>query len=102
VRVEAHALLDRLLDVLRASTPAPVPPVDGVLPLDTACERLGWSRRKLRSFCLARRVPVLGSGRTAAVDLGAVRQALASQPRVQHDAPSRTVADDLRDAFDEG
>lgn len=101
VRVRLHELVDALCDALRA-TPATEPPVDGVLPLATACDRLGWSRRKLRTFCLERGVPVLGAGRTAAVDLGAVRAALASQPRVRHDAPSRDLADDLRAAFEEG
>jgi hypothetical protein len=101
VRVRLHELVDALCDALRA-TPATEPPVDGVLPLATACERLGWSRRRLRAFCLERGVPVLGRRQAAAVDLAAVRQALASQPRVRHDAPSRELPDDLRDAFEEG
>jgi len=98
VRAEAHALLDRLLDLLRASPP-PAPAIEGVMPLGAAADALGWTRRKLRSYCLANAVPVHGRGGAAAVDLGAVRAALASQPRVKHDAPSRELDDDLRDAF---
>lgn len=101
VRAQLHQLVDALCDALRA-TPPPTPTADGVLPLSTACDRLGWTRRRLRSYCLAAGVPVLGSGRAAAVDLGAVRAALVSQPRVRHDAPSSELADDLRAAFREG
>lgn len=93
VRVRLHELVDALCDALRADPQAP-PADDGVLPLATACERLEWSRRRLRSYCLAHGVPVLGAGRVSAVDLGAVRASLASQPRVRHDAPSSELADD--------
>lgn len=99
VRVEAHALLDRLLDLVRAPALAPPAPTGGVVPMGRACEEMGWSRRRLRTFCLARGVAITGEGKRAAVDLDAVRAALASQPRVKHDAPSRDFADDLRDAF---
>lgn len=101
VRVRLHELVDALCDALRVAPP-PAPVVEGVMPLAAAAEALGWTRRKLRSYCLASAVPVHGRGGAAAVDLGAVRAALASRPRVRHDAPSRDLADDLRAAFEEG
>lgn len=99
VRAEAHALLDRLLDLVRQPVAPPRPPVGGVLPVDTVADMMGWTRRRLRSFCLERGVAVQGTGKRAAVDLDAVRAALAAQPRVRHDAPSTALADDLREAF---
>ena len=99
VRAEAHALLDRLLDLLRAATSTPATVEDTVLPLSTAADRLGWTRDRLRRYCLSRGVAVAGRGKSAAVDLREVRAALAGQRRVTHDAPSRELADDLREAF---
>lgn len=99
VRAEAHALLDRLLDLVRAQAapPAPPPPPGGVMPFATACAVLGWKPRRLRTFCLAQGVTITGAGKRAAVDLDAVRAALAAQPRLKHDAPSKVQNDDLND-----
>lgn len=101
VLARLHQLVDEFYATLRAAQPPPPAP-DGVLPLSTACARLGWSRRRLRDFCLARGVAILGTGRTAAVDLGAVRAAMASQPRVKHRAPSDESKDDINDWLRQG
>lgn len=98
LRAELYAMVDRICDLLRAATPAPAVE-DTVLPLPTAAARLGWTRDRLRRYCLSHGVAVAGRGKSAAVDLRDVRAALASQPRVAHDAPSRELDDDLRDAF---
>jgi len=97
VRARLHELVDALMDAVEASR-APVLE-ESVLPLATAAQRVGWSRDRLRRFCLERGVAVTGRGKLAAVDLRAVREAMAGQKRVRHDAPSRELEDDLRDAF---
>lgn len=96
VRAEAHALLDRLLDLVTARPPEPVVE-DTVLPLSTAASRLGWSRERLRRYCLTHDVPVNGRGKLAVVDLRTVRASLSGQRRVKHDAPSRETNDDIDD-----
>lgn len=96
VRAELHAFLDRLLDLAFPAAQPPEPPPAAVLPLTTAAQRLGWTRGRLRSFCINYGVAVCGRGRTAAVVWAELEAALAGQPRVQHDAPSRAEDDDMK------
>lgn len=102
VRAEAHALLDRLLDLVRTQTPPPQPPAPAVVPLATAAAQLGWTRRRLRTYCLAEGVAVRGRGQKAAVVWAELEAALAGQPAVKHDAPSRGRDDDAKRPFDGG
>ena len=100
VRARLHELVDALMDAVQASR-APVLE-ETVLPLATAAARVGWSRDRLRRFCLERGVAVTGRGKLAAVDLRAVREAMAGQKRVRHDAPSRSRDDDAKRSFEGG
>ncbi|MBK6532592.1 MAG: hypothetical protein IPF99_24260 [Deltaproteobacteria bacterium] len=100
-RRAVHALVDQLLDILWAPPPAPVIE-DSILPLLTAAQRLGWSQRRLRKFCLDRNVPVMGRGQVAAVDLRAVRAALSSQPRIDRRTEEQIRMDDIKASFDGG
>ena len=84
LRAELYAMVDRICDLLRAATPTPATVEDTVLPLSTAADRLGWTRDRLRRYCLSRGVAVAGRGKSAAVDLREVRAALAGQRRVTH------------------
>lgn len=97
VRAELHAFLDRLLDIALATAPTPTPPAPAVLPLATAAKQLGWSRRRLRAYCLEQGVAVLGRGQRAAVTWAELEAALAAQPRVKHDAPSTELDPDIKD-----
>jgi hypothetical protein len=102
VRARAHALLDQLLDLVRPPAPVPAPPPPAVLPLTTAAAQLGWTRRRLRDYCLAQGVAVRGTGQQAAVVQAELEAALAGQPKVKHDAPSRSRDNDAKRSFDGG
>ncbi len=102
VRAELHMLIDRICDLVRAPVPAAPQAVGGVVPLGVACEAMRYSRRRLRTFCLTHGVAITGEGKRAAVDLDEVRRALASQPRVKHDAPSKARRSDAKRSFEGG
>lgn len=102
IRAEAHALIDRLIDLLHPSAPPTQPPAPAVLPLTTAAAQLGWTRRRLRTYCLAQGVAVRGRGQKAVVVWAELEAALVDQSPVKHDAPSRGRDDDAKRPFDGG
>jgi hypothetical protein len=107
LREKAHALLDALLDQVttlarvEASAATPDPRTE-VVPVATAAARLGWRRRRLVELCRREGVPIHGERKRAAVDLVAVRAALARMPTQPRFEPPAALRDDLEAAFGVG